>query len=259
MKRDRIEDRLAEIEREIKSFKSEHRQDMENMRDELKRFQEIMIEDRIREIRSELASGFGEIAIKGAMDRSDRSLDEKLVNPCPRDMRDKCKGIFVSHLDTAVARMDGRDLDEAVAEVVRCDGRDFARLKVEPCNHCYDVYQTERDSVIAVAQKLIKYREGLMIQKNGLYLADLPDDAVISNIVDPLSHEARFRMLKSLSAGSLSYTDLAGITGYEGGHLIYHLNKLVSSGLVIKSDGGRYTITKKGMGVMEIVRKMFCE
>jgi Mn-dependent DtxR family transcriptional regulator len=35
------------------------------------------------------------------------------------------------------------------------------------------------------------------------------------------------------------------------------LNKLASAGLVSKEGGGLYRITDKGMGVMEVIRKMY--
>ena len=65
-------------------------------------------------------------------------------------------------------------------------------------------------------------------------------------------------MLKSLTSGNRSYKDLGEITGFTGGHLLYHLNKLTDASLVQKdSETGLYRITEKGTGVMEIVRKMY--
>jgi predicted transcriptional regulator len=55
----------------------------------------------------------------------------------------------------------------------------------------------------------------------------------------------------------MSFKDLGAVTGYDGGHLTYHLNKLVSAGLVSKENSGAYQITEKGMGLMDVIRKMY--
>ena len=81
----------------------------------------------------------------------------------------------------------------------------------------------------------------------------------MSEIVEPLSHKARFAMLKSLTSDGRSYKELGEITGYTGGHLLYHLNKLADAGLVQKDETGLYRITEKGTGVMEIVKKMYAQ
>ena len=63
-------------------------------------------------------------------------------------------------------------------------------------------------------------------------------------------------MLKSLSVKSLTYSELAGLSGIDGGHLLYHLNKLVSAGLVNKAEG-MYHISDRGRGIMELIKKLF--
>jgi DNA-binding HxlR family transcriptional regulator len=116
---------------------------------------------------------------------------------------------------------------------------------------------TERDRLLEMGEKFTAYRKSLNIRRSLPYFKQLPDDLTVSELIDPLSHRARFVMLKNLTSGSMSFKDLGDVTGYEGGHLIYHLNKLVSAGLVSKKEEGQYLITDKGMAVMEVIRKMY--
>jgi hypothetical protein len=258
MKRDQIEDRLAVMEREIRAFKQEHRQDMETMREELRRFQEVIVEDRIQELRMDLARSYEAAAIGNAIDRSGCALKEKLPDPCFRNMKEKCLKVFRENLEISANRFDSPESQDMIfREADSCDEHSVRQLKGTPCEPCYNIYLAERDSVMTFAGKLVQLRDSLTTAKKETYIADLPDDLVVSGIVDPLSHQARFRMLKSLAAGSLSYSELVKLTGYDGGHLLYHLNRLIDSGLAAKGTDGHYAITKKGMSVMEIVRKMF--
>jgi DNA-binding transcriptional ArsR family regulator len=122
------------------------------------------------------------------------------------------------------------------------------------------VYLREPKQLEASIENLAGYRGGLSKEKNGIYLSGLPDNLVISKIVDPLSHESRFAMLRALSTGSMTFKDLGELTGSKGGHLLYHIGKLVDAGLVVKTDAGkRYSITDRGLGVMDLVRKMYVQ
>ena len=49
MRKDRIEERITGIERDMKELRSEIRQELRSMIDELKEFQELMVDDRIGE------------------------------------------------------------------------------------------------------------------------------------------------------------------------------------------------------------------
>ncbi|MGB9978749.1 winged helix-turn-helix domain-containing protein [Methanobacterium sp.] len=95
-------------------------------------------------------------------------------------------------------------------------------------------------------------------ENDNTFISELPDDLVISSIVEPLSHEIRFSMLKALSTGSMTFKELSQLTNSKGGHLIYHLNKIIDSKLVMKNDASkRYFITDKGMGVMDIIKNLY--
>jgi len=109
-----------------------------------------------------------------------------------------------------------------------------------------------------VVEKLSSYRKSIAARVVDDYIRELSDDMVIAFIVSPLSHKARFRIMKSLSLGSMSYKDLSEATGYSGGRLIYHLNMLTSAGLVVKNDAAsRYSITEKGVGVVDLVKMLY--
>ncbi|RXL78454.1 ArsR family transcriptional regulator, partial [Citrobacter sp. AAK_AS5] len=78
-------------------------------------------------------------------------------------------------------------------------------------------------------------------------VADLPDEEVLSTLIEPLSHPVRFAIMKGLSGGSLSYSELSALTGYKGGHLLFHVTRLVEAGLIAKSEtSGLYALTEKG-------------
>jgi predicted transcriptional regulator len=101
-------------------------------------------------------------------------------------------------------------------------------------------------------------RSGLKRQGQIAYMKDLPDEMVLSRIIEPLSHPVRFSMIKALSRGGMSYKELSTLTGYKGGHLLFHVTRLIEAELVAKdATSGQYLITEKGFGLIEMIKKMY--
>lgn len=246
MRKDEVAQKLERLEQEIMAMKSEQRDGIGSVMSSLKQFQELMMEEKMASITERLSLEYRDMAMNSSLDCAYRALDDKLPDPCPKDMRIKCLHVFLEHLEDEAGAGDGE----------ACEVRDLSALKGTPCEKCYDAYEAERASIARIAERMRKYRRGLKPAAEEIYMSQLPDDIVVSGIVEPLSHESRFRMLKSLSVKSMTYTELSGITGLDGGHLLYHLNKLVASGLVNKADG-KYIISDKGMGTMDLIKKLY--
>ena len=243
MRKDTVAQKLERLEHEVLALKSEQRDGIDSLRTTLKQFQELMLEEKMASIMDRMSLEYRDMAIGSSLDGAYHTLDKKLPDPCPKGMRAKCMQSFLSQL-------------EADATGTTCDAHDFNALKGTPCEKCVSVYEAEKDSISRIAERLRKSRQSARPASAEILISQLPDDIVISSIVEPLSHEARFMMLKSLSVKSMTYSELSGISGLDGGHLLYHLNKLVSSGLVNKADG-MYAISDRGMGIMELIKKLF--
>jgi DNA-binding HxlR family transcriptional regulator len=181
---------------------------------------------------------------------------------CPPDeSRESCIKHFVEdHLRKGIISMDNAPPDmagEAMKSIIDRDNLEHERDKGTACEFCQPVYIEERDRLLEMGKKFATYRESLRSKRSRPYFKQLPDDLTVSELIEPLSHRARFVMLKNLTSGCMSFKELGAVTGYDGGHLTYHLNKLASAGLIAKEESGAYQITDKGMGVMEVIRKMY--
>ncbi len=262
MRKDTIEERITGIERDMKEMRSEIRQELRSMIAELKEFQELMIEDRIGEVQETTSRQYCQMAYDSALGQARDTMQQRMNNCPPGRERDECIDHMVEqHLRAGIAELDGARPDDVRATVRRILDRDATERKRDvgtPCETCLLVYDGERDRLLAMGEKFVRYRQSLVQTRTSIYFSQLPDDLAVSEIVEPLSHKARFAMLKSLTSGDRPYKELGDITGYTGGHLLYHLNKLTDAGLAQKDpETGLYRITEKGAGVMEIVKKMY--
>jgi DNA-binding transcriptional ArsR family regulator len=78
-----------------------------------------------------------------------------------------------------------------------------------------------------------------------------PDvEQLVANVLEPLANPARLRILFATSAGKKGFSRLSQLTGLKGGHLIFHLRKLLDAGFIVQEDNkGDYLITQRGLDV----------
>jgi DNA-binding HxlR family transcriptional regulator len=89
-------------------------------------------------------------------------------------------------------------------------------------------------------------------------LESLPEKEVVERILDPVANQYRMQILKLLLAQSRTFSEISGITGMKGGNLLFHLQKLVESGMVSQRyERGDYLLTDKGLNVLEALSDLY--
>ena len=262
MRKDEIEDRIVQIEKTLRELQAGQRQSSDAVIAELRAFQGLIIEERIEAMRQQMAQGHQRLLLDLVLSTARKEFEVVCPNPCSLFNRSECIDFFLCRLKDTAERVDPDEVEQFLAVQVRQDTSLLTRypeLDRSPCRTCYDTYCRERDDLMRAIGKLSATRQVIRQKKQDLYIADLPDEQVLSTIIDPLSHPARFSILKGLSGGSMSYTELSSLTGYKGGHLLFHVTRLIEAGLIIKSEPtGLYSLTEKGVAVMTLVKNLYC-
>ena len=262
MRKDEIEDRIIRLEQELGTLKSAHREGVEAIISEIRQFQDAVITERVNSIRTQIENGYEQMIASLLVESAERNLAEATREPCNRDHRSECDVFYLSRIRTVAQlpnppeaeMMDGycETDDELVSK------RDF--LAKPPCNTCFGNYLREKKHLESALSGLSQYRVGRVIENKNRYINDLPNAAVLTTILEPLTHVKRFAMLKALTTGSMTFKELSDLTETKGGHLMYHITILLDAGLVIKTDAGkRYSITDRGIYMMDNVKKMYSE
>lgn len=76
------------------------------------------------------------------------------------------------------------------------------------------------------------------------------------NILSIISHKTRLQVMLSIFKGNNRFTDLVKVTGINGGHLLYHLNKLINHGFIRKSSSKSYMLTTKGLKALLVLAQL---
>lgn len=260
MRKDEIEERIIRLEQDVSTLKTAHREGVDAIIAEIRLFQDSVIAEKVNSVRVQLDNRYERMIAGLLADVAEKNLSDAPREPCNRDHRAECDKFYLSRiLDAAKLPLPpgAEDLDgmgESDEELV--ENREF--LTHAPCSTCFGNYRREKQQLESVLGGLSRYRIDQEGRPRGVFLADLPNDEVLTTILEPLAHKKRFIMLKSLSHGSKTFKELSDLTSTKGGHLVYHITLLLDAGLIIKTDAGkRYSISDRGLNMMDLVKKMY--
>ncbi len=59
-------------------------------------------------------------------------------------------------------------------------------------------------------------------------------------------------MMVDISESKKSFSQLTQLTGLKGGHLIFHIKKLMDAGLIVQENNkGDYLVTQRGVAIAQ--------
>lgn len=88
---------------------------------------------------------------------------------------------------------------------------------------------------------------------------DIDEENLVQTVLDPISHEKRLKILKTVALEPQSFSTLSKLTNLKGGNLIFHINKLQENDLIFqKQEHGEYILTTKGFKIVQIILKLIC-
>ncbi|NMB79867.1 MAG: winged helix-turn-helix transcriptional regulator [Methanomicrobiales archaeon] len=260
MRKDEIETRIVRIEKTLRDLQAGQRDISETIVTELRSFQSLLIEEKIEAMRQQLGQGYQRLLLDLVLSDAKREFERVCPDPCNVYDRKECIDITLNRLREFGERLDPESTDQFIEDQVRKD-REMADRYLRnsrQCKDCLEVFSVERDRMIHAIQDLSAIRRSLKRKNQDILISELPDELVLSSIIEPLANPVRFSMMKALSNGSMSYSELSTLTGRKGGHLLFHITSLTGAGLVIKSaSSGLYTLTEKGMSVMTMIRNLY--
>jgi len=125
------------------------------------------------------------------------------------------------------------------------------KTKGEPCEECHQNFQKKLKRQKRAFQTIVLVEKSADDQNS----KQIDINRLVETVLEPLANSSRLKIFLSICEGKKSFSKLSQISSLKGGHLIFHLKKLLDSGLIIQEDNkGDYIITQKGS---DIVKKIF--
>jgi len=83
---------------------------------------------------------------------------------------------------------------------------------------------------------------------------------VVNSICEPFANKQRLLIMRSLVNETKSFSELSKITKLRGGNLLFHIQKLLDTGMILqKSERGDYFITSKGQVTLQGLADLYAK
>lgn len=224
-----IMDKLADVQADLRRFAEQTNQ----------QHLEIIVAGARREVSNALVDHVTEDIGDG--------LEARMIRKC--DMRETCRTRFNEFLQRNAMLLNERKVEE---DTIAANRKTLAELrKTAPYKKC-DICFTGVSGILEREIGLLKSLQIYRSEEGKVALAsELPEETVVAEVLDPVSNKSRLQILKALYYGTRTFTALSDITGLRSGNLLFHIQKLSESSMIIqRHDGGDYMITEKGYRII---------
>lgn len=180
-------------------------------------------------------------------------LEKGMVEKCP--MRDTCKLKFSTILNRNAGLIYEDEVDE---ENISANSFEIEELQnnapFEKCDICFSEVSNTFQKQVNLIRSMQIYENH---DNNKKDISQIDEHFLVKDILEPLSHKQRIQIMKSMATSSKTFSTLSEITGLRGGNLLYHIQKLLDSDLIIqRHERGDYMITEKGYKIMSLLLEL---
>jgi len=239
----------ADLQGEVSAIKSK----LDIMHEDMLRFMERSNQQHLISIVNGCRSDFLDLILGYATGEMENGLEGKMVKDC--HMKETCKAIFSDLLKNNLDQIKESEISEDSLRNTKSKLEQMrGKAPYEQCKNCFSEAGSLFDKQIGLMRSLRVYRDNDVTKES---MKDLPEENIVTEILEPLSNKQRLQMLKALSAETKTFSALSRLTGLRGGNLLFHLQKLQDGGMILqRHERGDYMITEKGfralMGVSEL-------
>jgi hypothetical protein len=187
------------------------------------------------------------------------TFEEGFCTEC--DKKEICKPAFSNLLhEMALLLLKDRATEDALAHF----RERFDELKgfaiTDDCDGCVRTASRIFDKQMGLIRSFNVTSKEELISENKVHINDISDD-VVTDVCEPLANKQRLAILRSINSDTRSFSELSKITGLRGGNLLFHIQKLLDTGMILqRTERGDYMITKKGhltlKGMAELYEKL---
>lgn len=177
----------------------------------------------------------------------DVDLERYMVKPC--DCRSSCKEAFTDFLQRSVKLL-GDDIveEKKLMEMRRELDQMRSKAPYKKCVQCFD----EVNDMFNHHVRMVRSQNSYVSEDNlhGL-ISKMDGEMIVRDVIDPLSNPQRLEIMKLMLDQPASYSLLSRESGLKGGNLLFHLQKLLSAGMIVQNQGrGDYALSEKGGKVL---------
>ncbi len=220
---------------------------------DMKKFMERSSQQHLGHLLSGCRANFTNAIIGHVIDDIEAGLESNMVKKC--DMRETCKSSFTGFLQNNASLIKEENVNQEVILKNQSDLNDMKNnAPSKQCERCFSQVQNLFGKQINLMRSLQIYSSNEDKKQD---IAALPE-GFIAEVLEPLSNKQRLQILKAIAVETKTFSALSELTGLRGGNLLFHIQKLLDSGMILqRHERGDYMITDKGFKVLKSVSDMY--
>jgi DNA-binding HxlR family transcriptional regulator len=181
-------------------------------------------------------------------------LERNMVKKCPE--KKNCTSAFTALLQQNAGLIKNSKVDDTLISNNRKKLDELRRgAPFIKCEQCF----SEVSSLFIKQVNLM--RSMRIYADNQDYKSDfsaIKTGVIMSEILEPVSNNQRLEILRAVAFKTKSFSAFSELTGLRGGNLLFHLQKLMESGLILQQhERGDYMITEKGFKILQGLQKIY--
>lgn len=181
-------------------------------------------------------------------------LERNMVKKCPE--RENCISAFTALLQQSAGLIKHRKVDDALIsdnrkklDEMRC-GAPFSK-----CEQCFSEVSSLFLKQVNLMRSMKIYADN---QEHKSDISAIKTGVIMSEILEPVSNNQRLEILRAVAFETKSFSAFSELTGLRGGNLLFHLQKLMDSGLILQQrERGDYMITEKGFKILQGLQEIY--
>jgi len=175
-----------------------------------------------------------------------------IAGECP--MHDRCSAVFSSVLTDMIQDYRRGELDDIKSEEYRQKLLEMRESAPYPsCKNCFDKNECIFDRSVKSCASFQNFFSGRTNREEEMPIQEIKPEDIVSSYLEPLANRHRFRVMQELYYGPKSFSELSESTGLRGGNLLFHLEKLVNTAMILqKQERGVYVLSEKGAGALKV-------
>ena len=189
-----------------------------------------------------------------AREKAESRLTAGMTKRC--EMRPECRRRFMELLDENLDMMGQRRISEE--DMCRQSQKlETLRSTAVPgrCDACFKEVGALFKDQTELMRQLRLYMSRDEVRES---IEALPEETVVRGLLEPMANVQRLVIMKALSRSQRSFSELSNLTNLRGGNLLFHLQRLTSSGMVFQRGGrGDYALSPKGHLALELINDLY--
>lgn len=230
------------------------REKLSEMHSDIKKVMEYTNRLRFEAAFEGLRENYSNVLLNHLFEDIETGLERNMVKKCPQ--KENCTLAFTAVLKQNAGLIKRNKIEDTLIsdnrkslEELRC-GAPYSK-----CEKCFSEVSSLLVKQVNLMRSMKVYAEN-QEQKPGIEA--LETRAVMSEILEPVSNSQRLEMLRAVAFETKSFSAFSELTGLRGGNLLFHLQRLTDSGLILQQhERGDYMITEKGFKILQGLNEIY--